>query len=311
MQNPHKILPVGTKVVLQTPTKAGPRKRPQGAVAQVVRNPHQEAGDYRIRFTDGAEATVGRDDLAILSHFHRPDWEQAEHPEGDDSLRRTVIYRCIVGSEAYGLAHEDSDVDRRGIYLPPAKLHWSLYGVPEQLEDKATDEVYWELQKFLRLALKANPNILECLYTPVVEHVHPMAQELLDMRHIFLSQLVYQTYNRYVLSQFKKLDRRLEKTGEIKTKHAMHLIRLLLAGITILEEGFVPVDVEQWRDRLVAIKDGEMPWQEVDKWRLALHERFDEVFERTDLPERPDYERANDYLVEARRWAVDGWNERG
>ncbi len=23
-----------------------------------------------------------------------------------------------------------ADVDRRGIYLPPAELHWSLYGVP-------------------------------------------------------------------------------------------------------------------------------------------------------------------------------------
>ncbi len=308
MQDPEQILPVGTKVVLQTPTKAGPRERPRGAVAQVVRNPHVPGGQYRIRFTDGAEASVARDAVAILSHFHRPDWELAEHPEGEDVLRDTVIYRCIVGSRAYGLAHADSDVDRRGIYLPPARLHWSLYGVPGELEDKATDEVYWELQKFLKLALKANPNILECLYTPVVEYVHPLAQKLLDMREIFLSKLVYQTYNRYVLSQFKKLDRRLQNTGEIDPKHAMHLVRLLLSGITILEEGFVPVDVADWRERLLAIKDGAVVWEEVNAWRLELHERFDAVFEATQLPERPDYARANDYLVEARRWAVDGWD---
>jgi uncharacterized protein len=42
-------------------------------------------------------------------------------------------------------------------------MHWSLYGVPEQLENDATQEVYWELQKFLLLSLKANPNVLECL----------------------------------------------------------------------------------------------------------------------------------------------------
>jgi hypothetical protein len=53
------------------------------------------------------------------------------------------------------------------------------------------EEAYWEMQKFIVLALKANPNILECLYTPLVEQVTPIAQELLDMRNIFLSKLIY------------------------------------------------------------------------------------------------------------------------
>ena len=80
---------------------------------------------------------------------------------------------------------DESDIDRRGIYLPPAELHWSLYGVPEQLENDDTQEAYWELQKFLVLALKANPNVLECLYTPLVEQATPLAEELLDMRSTF------------------------------------------------------------------------------------------------------------------------------
>jgi predicted nucleotidyltransferase len=29
-----------------------------------------------------------------------------------------VIYRCVVGSRAYGLDHDESDIDLRGIYLP-------------------------------------------------------------------------------------------------------------------------------------------------------------------------------------------------
>ena len=56
--------------------------------------------------------------------------------------------------------------------------------MPEQLENDETQEAYWELQKFLTLALKANPNVLECLYTPLVEHATPLAQELLDMRRV-------------------------------------------------------------------------------------------------------------------------------
>src|SRR5262249_48946644 len=40
----------------------------------------------------------------------------------------------------------------------------------------------------------------------------------------------------------------LRSTGVIKWKHAMHLIRLLMAGVRVLKEGFVPVDVGDQRD---------------------------------------------------------------
>jgi predicted nucleotidyltransferase len=70
----------------------------------------------------------------------------------------------------------DSDTDLRGIYLAPAELQWSLFGAPEQFEDNATQSCYWELQKFLVMALKANPNILECLYSPLVDKVTPIGE---------------------------------------------------------------------------------------------------------------------------------------
>jgi hypothetical protein len=81
----------------------------------------------------------------------------------------------------------------------------------------------------------------------------------------------------------------------------MHLIRLLLAGVTVLREGVVPVRVEANRDRLLAIKRGEVPFEEVEAWRLDLHRQFDAAAEATKLPERPDYEKANAFLVRARR----------
>ncbi len=43
--------------------------------------------------------------------------------EPNSHLFQHVIYRCIIGSRAYGLDGPGSDVDRRGIYLPPADLH--------------------------------------------------------------------------------------------------------------------------------------------------------------------------------------------
>ena len=210
----------------------------------------------------------------------------------------------MIGSQAYGLADAESDVDRRGVYLPTADQHWSLYGLPEQLENHETQEAYWELQKFLVLALKANPNVLECLYTPLVEKATPLAEELLAMRSVFLSRLVYQTYNGYVMSQFKKMQSDLRNHGRVKWKHVMHLIRLLLSGVGVLRDGFVPVAVGEHRERLLAIRRGEAPWDEVEDWRLRLHREFDAAFETTKLPERPDYERANAFLLRARRLAL-------
>src|SRR5438445_9869239 len=160
-----------------------------------------------------------------------------------------VIYCCIVGSRAYGLEEESSDVDRRGIYLPPANLQWSLLGVPEQLERQETQECYWELEKFLRLALRANPNVLECLYTPLVENASPLAEELLSMRECFLTKQVYQTYNGYVMSQFKKLGQDIRNKGALRWKHAMHLVRLLFSGIAVSAERRVAVQAGEHRKR--------------------------------------------------------------
>jgi uncharacterized protein len=81
----------------------------------------------------------------------------------------------------------------------------------------------------------------------------------------------------------------------------MHLIRLLLSGVTVLREGRVQVRVEQDRERLLAIRRGGMAWEEVNAWRLSLHEEFTAALAATRLPERPDYERANAFLIKARR----------
>jgi predicted nucleotidyltransferase len=284
--------------------QSGKVLHPRGSVGVVVRSPADSEHLYRVRFADGNEASLHRDQVTMLARYKESEIGDAGITALRCNLYERVIYRCVIGSQAYGLAGEGSDIDRRGIYLPPADLHWSLYGVPDQLENDDTQEAYWEVQKFLVLALKANPNVLECLYTPLVEQATPLAEKLLAMRGCFLSRLVYQTYNGYVLSQFKKMQADLRNQGGVKWKHVMHLIRLLLSGIHIMREGFVPVRVEEYREKLLAIRRGEMPWEEVEEWRKRLHHDFNAASEATGLPERPDYEKANAFLIEARRLAL-------
>ena len=204
---PALVVPLGTRVVTCLEVRADSERahRPVGSVAEIVGLPADALHRYVIRFADGGQARLRRKDFRLLGRYRTAE-AGLTHPLSEQDLRPYVIYRCVVGSRAYGLEGPGSDTDRRGFYLPPAELHWSLRGVPEQLEDAASQECYWELEKFLDLALQANPNVLECLYTPLVEQATPLARELLAMRAGFLSKLAYQTFNGYVLSQFRKLE---------------------------------------------------------------------------------------------------------
>jgi uncharacterized protein len=311
---PHNIY-AGTQVVSLVEVRGTNNSlvHPRGAVGVVTRTPTGDQKHFLVRFPDGFEASLTREQIEILKHFKDRLGETGAHAarssENDSSsspgptfdLESFVIYRCVVGSRAYGLDNDESDTDRRGIYLAPAELQWSLFGAPEQFEDNAAQSCYWELQKFLTMALKANPNILECLYSPMVEKVTPLGEELLAMRESFLSQMIFQAFNGYAMSQFKKIEQDIRNHGEVKWKHAMHLLRLLLTGAATLRQGRVPVRVEGHRERLLTVKRGEMKWTDVDAWRKELHHDFERALAETKLPERPDYEKANAFLIRARR----------
>lgn len=305
-RNQQLIYSVGTQVVtLRDIVGEGGRiLNPRGSVGVVTKSPHDLDHSYRIRFPDGVEEPLGREDIVMLAQFKEGQIGDSSLKSARSDLLDRVIFRCVIGSRAYGLEEAASDVDYRGIFLPAAAAQWSLYGVPEQIEVPETQEHYWELQRFLVLALKANPNVLECLFTPLIEKVTPLGEELLQLRPIFLSRLVYQTFNGYVLSQFRKMQADLRNQGEVKWKHVMHLIRLLISGIHVLREQSVSVRVDEHRERLLAIRRGDMPWEETEAWRLNLHADFDRAFAETKLPDRPDYERANAFLIRARQAAL-------
>ncbi len=256
VHQPNNIF-AGTQVISLVEVR-GPNNsvvHPRGAVGVVTRTPAVEGEKFLVRFPDGFETSLTRDHLDVLKHFKdrlgvaadvsrltsdSPISQNGLTSAATFDLEQCIIYRCIVGSRAYGLDTDASDTDIRGVYIVPAELQWSLFGAPEQFEDNATQSCYWELQKFIVMALRANPNILECLYSPMVEKVTPLGSELLAVRQHFLSQMIFQTFNGYALSQFKKIEQDLRNYGEVRWKHAMHLLRLLITGAATLRTGAVP-----------------------------------------------------------------------
>ncbi|MFI6898291.1 DNA polymerase beta superfamily protein [Streptomyces sp. NPDC050256] len=221
---------------------------------------------------------------------------------GDESLVRDhTVYSCVMGSRAFGLATEDSDTDRRGVFLAPTPLFWRFDKPPTHIDGPADEQFSWELERFCELALRANPNVLECLHSPLVERIDATGRELLSLREAFLSRQAHQTFVRYALGQHRKLEADVRQYGAPRWKHAMHLLRLLASCRDLLRTGELTIDVGAARDGLLAVKRGEVAWAEVERRMASLAEENDEAAAVSPLPDRPDRARVEDFLIRARR----------
>ncbi|MCP2335961.1 nucleotidyltransferase domain-containing protein [Actinomadura rupiterrae] len=213
-----------------------------------------------------------------------------------------TVLAVVVGSRAYGLDTAASDTDRRGVFVAPTELFWHFDKPPTHLTGPLDEQFSWEFERFCELALAANPTVLECLWSPLVETATPIGEELLDARGAFLSRHAHRTFLRYADGQFRKM----ENHGARNPKHVMHMLRLLLSGLHLLEHGEPMVSVGAHRDRLMSVRHGEMPLDEVDAWRRSLSARMDSALSSSPLPAEPDRARIDALLHSVRRRSLSG-----
>ncbi|MEU5956422.1 nucleotidyltransferase domain-containing protein [Streptomyces sp. NPDC047525] len=216
-------------------------------------------------------------------------------------VRDHTVYACVMGSRAFGLATDGSDTDRRGVFLAPTPLFWRFEKPPTHVDGPAEEQFSWELERFCELALRTNPNILECLHSPLVEHVTDTGRELLALRDAFLSRQAHTTFVGYALGQHKKLEADVRLHGAPRWKHAMHLLRLLTSCRDLLRTGELTLDVGDQREPLLAVKRGEVSWRDVESWINRLADEADAAATRTPLPPEPDRRRIEDFLFRVRR----------
>ncbi|GAA2276207.1 nucleotidyltransferase domain-containing protein [Actinomadura luteofluorescens] len=219
-------------------------------------------------------------------------------------VRDHTILSVVVGSRAYGLATDESDIDRRGVYAAPAPLFWGFAKPPTHLDGPLPEQFSWELERFCELALGANPTVLECLWSPLVERVTPVGEELLALRTAFLSRHAHRTFLRYAEAQFRKLDGDLRNGGAPRWKHVMHMLRLLESGLHLVRHGEPRMEVGDLRDRLLAVRRGEVGWDEVGAWRASLDAAIEEALDRSPLPPEPDRAAVEELLISVRRRSV-------
>jgi uncharacterized protein len=220
-----------------------------------------------------------------------------------------VLLSGIVGSTAYGLDHEGSDIDRIGMFARPTADLVGLTSPKESYVYKEPSDSTWhEARKYLSLALKANPTITELLWLPQYETTTDLGERLIEIRRSLLSARTVRTaYLGYSTQQFRRLENRGDGSFSADTrkrtaKHARHLYRLCAQAIILWQTGRLTVRLDPG-DAVLCRKFGDdVAGGDIDAGRRMLE--WTEHIVSTSRPQlagEPDTAAAESWLRDVRR----------
>jgi predicted nucleotidyltransferase len=123
-------------------------------------------------------------------------------------LESRTILLVRHGSHAYGTNVATSDVDVKGVAVPPREYFHGFARKFEQAESHAPDSVIYDVRKFCQLARDCNPNIIEVLWGAPEEILicTEAGSELLAARSLFLSKKARFTFSGYAIAQLKRIN---------------------------------------------------------------------------------------------------------
>lgn len=148
----------------------------------------------------------------------------------NEHLGKNIILLGLGGSHAYGTQTETSDLDVRGIALN--KKNEILTNQKfEQFVNEETDTTIYAFNKMITLLSNCNPNTIE-LMGLIPEHylyIHPIGQELLDNKKLFLSKKAAHSFGGYATAQLRRLDNKSARLlGQEQREH--HILNSILSA---------------------------------------------------------------------------------
>jgi predicted nucleotidyltransferase len=235
-------------------------------------------------------------------------------------LPANVQYETIMGSVAYGVSSDTSDMDVYGWAIPPKDdVFPHLAGeVPgfgrrrkrfEQYQEhhvadpgalagrgRTYDLTVFGIVKFFQLAMENNPNVIDSLFTPAtcVLHSTRVGNLVRENRQRFLHRGAGPKFKGYAYSQLHKLAIK-EPTGKraeiverhgYDTKFAYHVVRLLGEVEQILVEG--DIDLQRDNERLKAIRRGEWSEDRLRQWAADKETDLERAYAASSLRATPD-----------------------
>ncbi|HVZ88057.1 MAG TPA: nucleotidyltransferase domain-containing protein [Polyangia bacterium] len=124
-------------------------------------------------------------------------------------LPRRTIFLAKSGSHAYGTNLPTSDLDIKGVAIPPREYFLGFLNRFEQAESREPiDAVIYDIRKYFALAADCNPNIIEMLFVDdrdVIVEV-PAWNAVRARRSLFLSKKARHAFSGYAVSQLKRIN---------------------------------------------------------------------------------------------------------
>lgn len=242
-----------------------------------------------------------------------------------EEVQNCTILLSTVGSNAHGLGLPGTeDLDLMGVCLEPPLYVIGLHQFEQDVfrskpegvrsEHGDTDRTVYSARKFCRLALNGNPSIITLLYAEP-DVITEAGQSLLALAPAFSARRAGTAFLGYMTQQRQRL---LGERGQMNvkrpelveqhgfdTKYAMHMLRLGYQGVEFLETGKLTLPMLPGpRDFVYATRKGEIGLNEVLTRAGELERRVEELLDTSPLPEQPDYDAVNDWLV---RTYLEAW----
>ena len=197
------------------------------------------------------------------------------------AMCKNIVGIFITGSHAYGMNTPSSDLDMKAIAILPPELTFrvgepveTLTLHPEDFErhpefleilgiDAPTDFEIHSLRKFLELAKKANPTILEMLFCEDRFIIKRTAELDLILKHrdAFLSKTAIGAFGGYARQQLIRIKHgvgiALDPKDEGLTKDLYDSMSRIVDGFNVNHEGFIAMshyDAQREEDERIALE---------------------------------------------------------
>lgn len=178
----------------------------------------------------------------------------------NEHIKNKLLFLTFGGSHSYGTNIETSDIDIRGCALNSVTDILGLSNF-EQFINEPTDTVVYGFNKFIRLLIDCNPNIIEMLGCKPDHYIffNDIGKQLVDNRKMFLSQKAIRSFGGYANQQLRRLECALAHDRLAQQEKEKHLKGSLERAVASFEDRYT-----SFENGSIILSTGESPKEDFD-----------------------------------------------